>query len=363
MASNDELGRISAGCDRYLSRHGDPSLSESLEGLVAEVREDDRSDFYGRGGVIAEFESEIAERLGKPAAVFMPSGTMAQQIAMRIHCDRSGIASIAYHPTSHLELHEQQGLVELHGIRARLCGNATSLMTAADLAALPGEVAAVLVELPQRELGGALPTWESLEELIGVARNREMMTHLDGARLWECEPYYGRSLAEIAAHFDSVYVSFYKILGGIAGAVLAGETEMIDEARLWQRRYGGNLVHLYPLVLSARAGLKQRSAKMRQYHERAVKIAAAISSVPGVSVTPNPPPANMMHVYIAADPAHVERENLAIAEQDKVLLFRSLRPCRVPQMACFEISVGDAAEAIADDELVRWFSRLAQVPR
>jgi threonine aldolase len=78
--------------------------------------------------------------------------------------------------------------------------------------------------------------------------------HLDGARLWECRPFYGRDYAQIAGLFDSVYVSFYKTLGGIAGAALAGPADVIAEARVWQRRQGGNLVRLFPCWSETKGG-------------------------------------------------------------------------------------------------------------
>jgi len=91
-----------------------------------------------------------------------------------------------------------------------------------------------------------------------MARERNITLQLDGARLWECQPFYQRSYAEIAALFDTVYVSFYKILGGITGAMLLGPEDVIAEARIWQRRHGGNLVRMFPFVLSAKQGLETR---------------------------------------------------------------------------------------------------------
>src|SRR5262249_27327174 len=160
------------------------------------------------------------ELLGKEAAVFMPSGTMCQQIAMRIWCDRRGSSRIAFHPTCHLELHEQQGYRLLHGLHGICVGSPFHLLTLDGLRRIPERLGAILLELPQREIGGQLPTWEELNAISVWARERAIPLHMDGARLWESQPFYGRSYAEIAALFDSVYVSFYKSLGGIAGSIL-----------------------------------------------------------------------------------------------------------------------------------------------
>ena len=80
-------------------------------------------------------------------------------------------------------------------------------------------------ELPQRDIGGLLPAWDDLREQVVAARERGAATHLDGARLWEAQPFYGRPHAEIAGLFDSVYVSLYKGLQGVRGAVLAADAD------------------------------------------------------------------------------------------------------------------------------------------
>ena len=193
---------------------------------------------------------------------------MAQQIALRIWCDRAhGTACVGFHPTCHLQLHEQMGY------RASAwTPRATDWRTAPSPdsgrpAAVPEPLAALLIELPQREIGGQLPEWEELEAQIGWARERQ-----HSPCIWT-ERVSGRPLrimsethAEIAALFDSVYVSFYKGIGAITGAALAGTTDFIAEARVWQVRHGGRLLSLFPYVLSARAGLRLRMSRFPQYH-------------------------------------------------------------------------------------------------
>ena len=93
-------------------------------------------------------------------------------------------------------------------------GSANRLLTLEDLKAITEPVGALLLELPQRDLGGQLPSWEALNEITKWAHEHSTPTHLDGARLWECRPFYGREYAEIARLFDTVYVSFYKFWEG-----------------------------------------------------------------------------------------------------------------------------------------------------
>src|SRR5205085_2708523 len=146
-------------------------------------------------------EGEVAGLLGKPAAVFMPSGTMAQQATLRVHSDRRTSRVVLFHPTCHLDLHEAGAYRRLHHLVGRPVGNANGLITIEDLRDVAESPAALVLELPQREIGGQLPSWEELSEQSGWARERGAAVHLDGARLWECTSFYRRSLAEIAGLF------------------------------------------------------------------------------------------------------------------------------------------------------------------
>lgn len=348
---------------RFLNGHGPRLLQAELATLAQEVDAEVLPDSYGSGAAINELEAEVAALLGKPAAVFMPSGTMAQQIAMRVHAERARCRTIAFHPTCHLELHEQAGYRRLHGLEACLVGQRQRLLTRRDLDGVREPIAALLLELPQREIGGVLPTWDELAEQVAWARHRGVALHLDGARLWESAPFYGRSHAEIAGLFDSVYVSFYKSLGAIAGAALAGSEELVAEARLWQRRHGGNLVSMYPLVLSARAGLRERLERMPAYCERARKVADTLRRIAGVRIAPDPPHTNLMHVYLPVDGERLLDESAALARATGVALFTRTRPSGVPGYCAVEISIGDAASAITDAELDALLTELVERAR
>ena len=315
-------------------------------------------DMYGQGDLINDFEKQVAELLGKPAGVFMPSGTMAQQIALRIHADRTHIPHVAFHPTCHLEIHEQKGYQLLHGLHGVLVGSPYRLMTLDDLNNVKEPLAALLLELPQREIGGQLPSWDDLTAIVNWARERNLALHLDGARLWECQPFYQRSYAEIAGLFDTVYVSFYKILGGITGAMLLGPEDLIAEARIWQRRHGGNLVRMFPFVLSAKMGLETRLDRMGQYHAKAIEFAEVLSALPGIEVMPNPPHTNMMHVFIHGEADRLEQAALNIAHEQKVWLINGFMPSQIPAYQKFELTVGDGALEFSREEVKELFERL-----
>jgi threonine aldolase len=355
-----EILELQYNCTRFLSGHY--RQRQKPQQVLSELAElagpDTLPDMYAQGAVIEEFEKEVAALLGKEAAVFMPSGTMCQSIALQIWSERRGTKNVAFHPTCHLELHEEKAYQMLYGLHGVLVGSPNALITLKDLKKIREPLAALLLELPQREIGGQLPTWEELQAIIEWARAQNIPLHLDGARLWECKPFYQREYAEIAGLFDSVYVSFYKILGGIAGSILAGPADFIAEARLWQHRQGGRVVRLYPYVLSARQGMQERLGKIESYCQKAQEIGTILREFPRIALRPNPPQTNMMHVYLEGDKARLEAAVLRIAKELKTWLAFPLRATELPNYYSFELTVGDAALDLSNADIARVFQTL-----
>lgn len=348
------------GCTRFLTQHGLHSPHDILRELAETTDPDLVADRYGTGALITEFEATVAELLGKAAAVFLPSGTLAQQIALRVWAERRGSPNIAMHPKNHLDLHEGDAYQRLHGLRGIAVGQPDRLLTLDDLQSVAEPLAALLLELPQRELGGQLPSWDDLLAQTAWAHDRGAATHMDGARLWESGPYYGRPYHEIAAPFDTVYVSFYKGLGGLTGAALAGPADIIAEARVWQHRQGGRLFQLFPYVLSARHGLEQRLGRMADYHRRAVEIASDLAVFPQVAIVPDPPQTNMMHLYLRGDRDQLLAAAIAIAEETGIGVLRALAPTPLPGYQKWEFTVGDATLDLGREEITATIAALLE---
>ena len=281
-------------CTVFLNGHGPVTAA----GLLAGIPADTVTDRYGDGGVVAELEAEIAGLLGKPAAAFWPSGTMAQQSALRVHADLRQRRTVIFHPMCHLDRHEGQAYQRLHGLTGRPAGELHRLLTLEDLTVISEPPAALLIELPQRDLGGQQPAWADLRAQAEWAHDRGAAAHLDGARLWESAAGYGRPPAEIAALFDTVYVSFYKGIGALPGCCLAGSADIIAEAREWRRRMGGTLFGLWPNAASALSCLRRRLPLMPAYLRHARAIAARLADAAGVRVVPDPPQVPMMHLLL-----------------------------------------------------------------
>jgi threonine aldolase len=350
-----EVRRLRARCDRALAGHGIRTPRAVLAELDVLKKGELATDVYGSGGTVAILEDEVRNLLDKPAAVFMPSGTMIQQSALRIHADRRNRRVVAFHPTCHLELHEDKAYQRLHGLVGLSVGSPNELMTLAQLEKVHEPLAALLIELPQREIGGRLPAWKDLKAQVDWAHEHGAAAHLDGARLWECGPFYDRPLAQVAALFDTVYVSFYKGLGGTAGGMLLGDEDVIAEAREWRHRHGGTLFNLWPYAASALAGLRLRLPRMPAYVDRARKVAAALGQLDGVEVVPDPPPTPMMHIYLHTTAEAFNAGVRRLATDLRLWTFSGSMAADVPGYRKVELYAGDATVALSVDEIAEAF--------
>ncbi|MER7517335.1 beta-eliminating lyase-related protein [Streptomyces sp. NPDC126499] len=327
---------------------------------------DGRVDTYG-DAVVEELERRVAAELGFPAAAFFPTGTMAQQVALRCWAGRTGNAVVALHPLAHPELHENGAFETVGGLRTVHLTDEPRLPTAEEVRDHPEPFGALMVELPLRDAGFVLPAWDELVAVVEAARDREAVVHFDGARLWDCPTHLGRDLPEIAGLADSVYVSFYKSLGGLSGAALAGPDELIEEARLWRHRYGGQLFQQYPAALSALRGLDTELPRLPSYVAHARLVAAALheafaeAAVPWFRVHPEVPHTHQFRVWLPHAPDTLTAAALSLAEDTGTVLFRRWFPAPAggpPGMAVTEVTVnGPGLEWTAEDvkEAVREF--------
>jgi threonine aldolase len=309
---------------------------------------------------VAMLESRLAELLGKPRALFFPSGTMAQQVALRIHAERTGRPTFTAHPANHLDLWESRGYSAVHGLRFLPAGEKTRLLTLDDLNDVREPVSSLLIELPQREIGGLLPTWEDLAAQVQWARDRGAAAHLDGARLWESQPYYNRGHAEICALFDTVYVSLYKGLEGVRGAVLAGDDDTIGQAEVWRQRLGGAIPDAWPLAVAALVGLDEILPRMAAFRDHAVAIAKAIAGRGIAIVVPEPPQTPLFHVLLPVDGAAATKARDELIEERGIQVFSRVREESVPGWCGFEVTVSEHSMGFTPDEVADLIDELVR---
>ncbi len=345
---DDETRARRDRCSTFLNGDGYVAPGELLASIDAQVV----PDTYGEGGVVGELESTVADLLGFPAAVFLPSGTMAQAATLRVHADARGRRTVLWHPTCHLQTHEGEAYARVHALVGRPIGQRHRLLTRADLDQVTEPVAALLLELPQRDLGGQLPEWGDLADQIGWARDHGAAAHLDGARLWEASAGYGRSPAEIASLFDTAYVSFYKGIGALAGCCVVGSPDVVAQVRDWRRRLGGTLYGLWPAAASALHLLHERLDEMPQRLAHARAIATALAGADGVRVVPDPPHTPMMHLLFEVPADRFVANARRLADEQGLWVWPKPMETDDPAVVRCELTVGRATSRLEPDQVV-----------
>ncbi|OJJ50346.1 hypothetical protein ASPZODRAFT_128961 [Penicilliopsis zonata CBS 506.65] len=248
---------------------------------------------------------------------------------MKIWCDRANNQRVAWHCRSHPETAESNAYAEVFQLQRSFIGTSpVHVPTVADIQVVtrrPADErpAVILLELPNRHLGCQTYPYDDLVQISRLCRAANIRLHLDGARLWEIQPFYNRPFADLARLFDSVYVSLYKGLRGTVGCVLASsDAAFMAEAALWQRRLGGWMVTSYPVLIDCERAFNLNIGTFERKWRKMCAVAAAIVQAtkdfttsdgrPIVYFTPEVPTCCQVHTHIRG----VTRERLAAARDE-----------------------------------------------
>ena len=249
-------------------------------------------DNYLLGGEIEQFEQYCAKTLGKEMAVFMPSGTLANQIALREH---AGVRRRVIVPDlSHVYNDTGDACQTLANLNLIPIASDSATFSLEDVeeviertagGRVSTNVGAILIESPVRRLLGETFEWNEAKRIAAYAREQGIGTHLDGARLFIAAAYNGRTPAEIAAPFDTVYVSLWKYFNSGIGAILAGPRSMLNDLFHVRRMFGGNLNAGWSAAVIARHYMNGYVERLKSAVQISEEFYASIAEHPKVSVT------------------------------------------------------------------------------
>jgi len=240
-------------------------------------------DNYSLGGAVEQIERAFAQRLGKPAALFLPTGTLANHLAVRALA--GGRGRVLVQAESHLYNDSGDCATTLSALNLvpLTSGNASLPLAAvraeverAGHGRVPLKVGAISLESPVRRLGHRYVPWEDVRAVCEYARGEGIGLHLDGARLFNLPQHTGHGVREYAALFDTVYVSLWKHFNAASGAILAGETELIEPLRPQRRMFGSGLPHAWPLVGPAQRYLRDYEQQYARAWQAAEQVFAAL---------------------------------------------------------------------------------------
>lgn len=248
-------------------------------------------DVLGDDPTINILEQRVAELLGKEAAVYMPSGSMTNQVAIRAHTEPGD--EIICEATAHVYRYEAGAPAALSGVSCRLIDGSRGLYTAEQLRAVfhPNNyhfprTRLVCVENTSNRGGGAIWPLEQIKAVEATARDAGLKLHLDGARLWNAAVATGMSEKQYASHFDSVSVCFSKGLGAPVGSALAGTAQFVDRARRFRKIFGGAMRQAGIIAAGALYALDHHRRRLAEDHANAQKLAQALVQLPGVILNP-----------------------------------------------------------------------------
>ena len=213
------------------------------------------ADEFSRGGLVARLEERMAAMLGKEMAVFLPSGTLANHLALRLLAESGCGRRVLVQRESHIYNDSGDCVQALSGLVPVPLAAARATFTLSEAAAeiaRPGEgrvatpVGVISIECPVRRVGGEVFDFAEMQQIAAFAREHRIGLHLDGARLFLASAYTGVAPATYAGLFDTVYVSLYKYFNAAAGAVLAGPRQLLENLYHQRRMFGGSLRQAWP---------------------------------------------------------------------------------------------------------------------
>ena len=259
---------------------------------------------FGLDPTVNELNRMVAEMLGKEAAVFLPSGTMCNQIALAVHCRPGEI--IVLDRTAHPLVSEAGGVAVLAGATLWPLDGELGMFTAEQLSeAMPPAnryrpgVSAISIEQTTNSPGGRIWPLEQIREVCDLAHEVGALTHMDGARLFHAVVATGIDVSEYAASFDSVWIDLSKGLGAPVGAVLAGSQEFIQKAWQWKQRIGGAMRQAGIIAAAGIYALRHHIDRLAEDHENAKRFAQKIHGTPGIKVDPSTVETNIVRFDIA----------------------------------------------------------------
>lgn len=324
--------------------------SDAMRRAMAEAEVGD--DVMNEDPTVLRLQEQVADLLGKEAALFVPSGTMSNQMAIGLHT-RPG-DELLCDPSAHVFLWEGGGIARLWGVTPRTIQPADGLLTLDDLRgkvrpddAHYAHTRLVCLENTHNRGGGKVHSITDIAEIAGWARANGLAMHLDGARLMNAVVASGIPAAEWARYFDTVSICFSKGLGAPIGSALVGSAETIHEAHRLRKVLGGGMRQAGIVAAGALYGLDHLVDRLAEDHENARVLAKAVEATPGLSLESGPVETNL--VWIVVDPALGTAREVAARLKEQGVLVSALGAQVLRAVTHLDVTreqVGLAADAI-----------------
>ncbi len=319
--------------------------SDAMRRAMAEAEVGD--DVLGDDPTVQRLEAAAAERIGKEAALYVPSGTMANLVALLTHCGRGDEAIVG--SEAHILHHEAVGASALGGISLRTARNdAHGRIDPAEVAALvrtnvPPRTGLVCLENTQNRCGGAAIPAHEIRAVADAAHAAGAAVHIDGARIFNAAAALETDAASLVAPADSVSFCFSKGLGAPVGSVLTGSREFIDRARPIRRQVGGGMRQAGVIAAAALYALEHHVDRLSEDHANARSLAQGLAGLPSLHLEDPVPASNMVFFELRGVDGADFRRRL----RDVGVLCSAMAPQRMRMVTHLDVSAEQIDEAVA----------------
>ncbi len=272
---------------------------------IAEERDLGR-DFYGNGGVVRELEEKMAAVTGKEKALFMPSGTMANELSLRVLSGDK--PKVFVQETSHIYRDEADAAQAVHNKRLIPVAKGQAAITLEDLQAAidyhnSGEafksgIGAISIEVPVRRCDAQLVDIKEIRKISEFARANDIKIHLDGARIHLASAYSGISVKEYSSYFDTVYISLYKYLGATGGAILCGDKAVLDQMPRLMKIFGGSIFGAWPYAAVALHYLEGFEERFQKTVQQSKELFRQLNQLSGITIKSVPNGTYIHHLLL-----------------------------------------------------------------
>jgi threonine aldolase len=308
-------------------------------------------DVFGEDPTVRQLESRAAEMLGKEAALFVPSGTMGNQLGVRVHCQPGD--EFLCESNCHILFYEQGAYAQLFGIAAQPVEGDHGVLHVEQLVnrIRPANndhfvrTRLICLENTHNRGAGCVQPYDGVVEICGWAADNGLARHLDGARLFNAVVATGISAADWASHFDTISICFSKGLGAPVGSALVGPADKIRQARRHRKALGGGMRQAGIIAAGALYALNHNIDRLAEDHQNARLIADAVRNSPGLKLDPENVDTNI--VIFELDPELGTAPAFSARLRDEGVLMNATAPQRLRAVTHLDVSRHDVQNAAA----------------
>lgn len=275
--------------DTFIDLRSDTVTRPSSAMRMAMAQAEVGDDVFGEDPTVNLLQTTVAALLGKEQALFVPSGCMSNQLALKAHTEMGD--EVIMEQDAHMFNYETAAPSVMSAVQVKTIAGIRGVFTAEEL---PPHIRPVSYYMPRTRViclenthnraGGTIYPLEEIKKISAFCRDKGIMFHLDGARLWNASVATGIPVEEWARYFDSVSVCFSKGLGAPVGSALCGTKEFVTRAHKWRKVFGGGMRQAGILAAGALYAVQNNIPRLKEDHEKAAFLADALSDIPSITI-------------------------------------------------------------------------------